>query len=484
MSQVTSAEQLAQMALDVNVLSERELQSVWSELGTRNVSLEDFSNLLQRKNLLTNYQVDRLMRGLKTGFIYGDYKILYLVGSGTFARVFRAVNQKTGKIHAVKVLRASKSNDPKEAELFRREGELGASLVHENIVPIHQVVSRPGEHYIVMDFVEGRNLREFYKIRRKFDPLEAAEIIAGMVAGLHYAFQKGVTHRDLKMSNVLVSSTGKAMLVDFGLAALEAESGGDAKNERAIDYAGLERSTGLRKDDDRSDIFFAGCIFYQMVSGKPPLSETRDRMQRLAKTRYQNIPPIISAAPDLPLPLARVIGKATEFDPDKRYQTPGDMLTDLKVSIRRVKTGGDSKKQELASREGIDEQGNARRIMIIESLVERQNLLRDLFKRNGYRVLVASDPDKAIDRFFDASSAADLALFCSSELGAEAVEGFNRFGKDASTRDVPAVLLLEETHAAWAEAACTANHRAVAIMPIKLRQLREMVLGVLGVEAI
>ena len=91
-------------------------------------------------------------------------------------------------------------------------------LKHPNIVEIHEVYSHGVTHYIVMDFVEGRNLREFYRARRRFDPMEAAEIMAGVMSGLTYALQQGITHRDLKMSNVLVSSEGDAKLVDFGLA--------------------------------------------------------------------------------------------------------------------------------------------------------------------------------------------------------------------------------------------------------------------------
>src|SRR6185503_19649949 len=93
-------------------------------------------------------------------------------------------------------------------DLFRREGEFGMKLKHPNIVEIHEVFSQNVTQYIVMDFVEGRNLREFYRARRRFDPMEAAEIMAGVTSGLTYALQQGVTHRDLKMSNVLVSSEG------------------------------------------------------------------------------------------------------------------------------------------------------------------------------------------------------------------------------------------------------------------------------------
>ncbi|MCC6493772.1 MAG: protein kinase, partial [Pirellulales bacterium] len=197
MATTLTAEKLAQRALDVNVLSEQDLQGVWGEFGTRNVEYEPFKQALVRRGLLTNYQIDRLVEGFRTGFFYGDYKIQYCVGAGTFARVFRATHAKTGELFAVKVLRArySRAGADDKRELFRREGELGAQLKHPNIVAIHEVVSNGATNYIVMDFVEGQNLRDFYKVRGKFDPLDSTRIAADMMAGLNYAFLKGITHR-------------------------------------------------------------------------------------------------------------------------------------------------------------------------------------------------------------------------------------------------------------------------------------------------
>lgn len=488
MANIRTAEQLAQRALDVNIVDETQLQSVWSELGSRTIPANVFEQALLRRGMLTQYQLDRLMRGLRTGFFYDDYKVLYCVGAGTFARVFRASHRKTGEMFAVKVLRNHFSNvktEPKNAdviEMFRREGELGQSLVHPNIVPIHEVVSRGVTHYIVMDFIEGRNLREFYRARRRFDPLEAANILAGIMAGLSYALQQGVTHRDLKMSNVLVSSEGEAKLVDFGLAGLDVdEDGGEGANPRTKDYAGLERATGVRKDDPRSDIFFAGNIFYQLLSGVPGIVETRDQGQQMGKSRFQNVTPIQEVAPRVPFQLAMIVHKAMEFDPDRRYQTPADMLTDIKLAIKRLTSSSESKRPEaeaLASSEGMDPSGQPRRLMVVESDVKMQDMLRDLFKRNGYRVLVSSDPERVMQRFFDNPQAADLVLFTTGTNGRSALEVFNRFGNEVATRDLPAVLLLDQQHAEWEEEAQMADHRVVAKMPIKLRQLREILVEI------
>jgi serine/threonine protein kinase len=496
MADIQTAEQLAQRALDVNVVDDGQLQTVWSELGSTNAPLADFQQALLRGGRLTQYQLERLMNGYRTGFYYGDYKVLYCVGAGTFARVYRATHKHTGTMVAVKVLRSRysnpKSTDPKTGksnklyiELFRREGEIGIRLKHPNIVEIHEVFSQGMTHYLALEFIEGQNLREFYRGKRRFQPLEAAHIMEGVMSGLNYALQQGITHRDLKMSNILLSSDGEPKLVDFGLAGVEGEvedESLDSISRRTVDYAGLERASGVRKDDQRTDIFFCGCIFYHMLAGQSALAESKDRAQA-GKARYTtDIKPILTLAPKLPMPLAMVVSKAMEFDPEKRYQTPSDMLVDLKLAIKRVKTaaeGGKAPGAEMESNEGVDAAtGQPRKLMIVESDVKMQDTLREQFKRNGYRVLVSADPNRVLSRFFDDTQAADLILFTTSNNGRTALEIFNRFGKEQQTRDIPAVLLLDQVHSDWAEEATVADHRVVAKMPIKMRELRELLVEV------
>lgn len=488
MAEIKTAEQLAQRALDVEVIDNTQLNAVWNELGSNEASLEAFQQAILRRELVTPYQLEKLMKpDVRTGFFFGQFKVLYFVGAGTFARVFRAVHRETGQMYAVKVLRSNMSN-PKEMnqkthkpnklyiELFRREGEFGMKLKHPNIVEIHEVHSQGMTHYIVMDFVEGRNLREFYRSGRRFDPIEAAEIMVGVTSALTYALQQGVTHRDLKMSNVLVSSEGTAKLVDFGLLGVQGASDPDLEgiSRRTVDYAGLERATGCRQDDPRTDIYFAGTILYQMLTAHPALPDNRDRAQA-GKARYQDIKPILELVPKLPLPLAVVVNKALEFDPEKRYQTPGDMLVELKLAIKRVKgakEGRVSGGTELHSDEGLDEQGQPRKLLIIESDVKMQDMLRELFKKNGYRVLVMSDPARVMDRFFQDPKAADAVLFTTISNGRAALDAFNRFAQEPSTRDLPTVLLLDQSHSSWDEKAQTSENRVVVKMPIKQRELR------------
>lgn len=484
MSELT-ADQLAQRAVDIGLIEPRQMEAVWSELGTREISTDDLCSHLQRRELLTNWQTERLLEGRRTGFFYGPYRVLYLVGAGTFARVYRAVHRETGEVFAVKVLRQRYSEDMTKTEQFLREASVVIPLRHQNIVQIHEVKSERGRYYMVMEFVEGQNLRDFVKVQKKLSVEKALSIITDILAGMDYAFQRGVTHRDMKLSNVLLAARGRAELVDFGLAAhegkLDDESLQNVSNARSIDYAALERATHVKKDDKRSDIYFAGCMFYHMLTGESPLLETRDRIQRLNVSRFSNVVPIGEREPDLPVRIRQIVEKAMSMKVDERYQTPGEMLADLKdakqtLTEKDSQVSGDSDepaaKKRAAKPNSETLEGNGFTVMLVESNAKVQDLLRDRLKKLGYRVLVIGSPERALARFEFGERAADCVIFGASQLGAEALEAFNSFGTSEQTKYVSAILLVDKKQVPWLKNAVTDEYHVVVDMPLKFGQFR------------
>ena len=489
-----TAEQIAQRAFDFDLLNERQLQEIWGEFGRRNVPAGEFVQFVLRRELLTNFQLDRLLKGERAGYFYGDYKVLYMVAGGSFARVYRAAHKETGVVRALKVLRKRYSDDPSQTEHFVREGQVGLSLRHINIVPIYEVYSKGLTHFLVMEFIEGRNLREFLKIRKKLDPAEATKLMIDITSGLRYAFEHGVFHRDIKLTNILISSKGQAKLVDFGLAGTDSniadEKLGETINARTIDYAGLERATGVRKDDQRSDIYFLGVIYYHMLTGHSPLHETRDRIQRLSKSRYVDIVPLTEVDPTTPKVVAAVVAQAMHIDPDKRYQTPSQMLVDLNLAAERIAAGEDrtgdeqgehgdlsraqADRERLAAALASDSQ--RRGLMIVESNTKMQDVFRQELKKAGYRVLVISDPRRALERFQDDTKPADVIVFSTGQIGETAVTAFQEFANGERTNSLPAILLLAAEHRSWANdvKGNLAPHRVVLEMPIKLAQLLDV----------
>lgn len=481
-----TTEKFAQRVVDVGLLDPARSQAVWSELGSREVSLEEYQAVLLRKQLLTRLQIERIMSNETTGFFYGKYKLLYLVGKGTFARVYRAEHIEKHDVVAVKVLRNQFLNDPERRDHFLREANLVMPLRHPNIVPIYAVSTERNRPYMVMEFVEGQNLREFMKVRKRFDVESGLRLAADIASGLDFAATRKVTHRDLKLSNVLVTSSGRAKLVDFGLAAI-AEAARDAKSstsgsQRSIDYAGLERVTNVKKDDPRSDIYFAGCIFYHLLSGEPPLLETRERAQRLNAARFRDVKPIIDYVPDLPGPVVAMISRAMELNPEKRFQTPGEMLAEIK-SVQRQLSGEEPEGGE-SSRAGLEREGEGHSVMVVEGNIEMQDALRDLLKRRGYRVLVIGDCRRALTRWEEANEPpAECAIFSTLEFGQDAIDAFNRFGELEAGRKIPAILFVDDKHRAAAKQARHAAHRVLLPLPLKVRQLRSTLLGLLKPQA-
>lgn len=479
-----SVDEIVQRAVALGLLTSDQLQDVWVSLGTQNVEPATLMQALQRQGHLTKYQADRLASGETTGFYYGKYRVLYAAGAGTFARVFRAVDSETGKIAAVKVLRNRFSSDPEAVSLFEREAELGMQLRHPNIVSIYGVFSEQNSHYMVMDFIEGQTLRQYVNVHKKIEYKIATRITTDICTGLDYAFKRAHLHRDMKLTNVLVSSSGKALLLDFGLAA-DANDKGDQKNQRAIDYAVLERSTGVRRDDKRSDIYFLGAMFYQMLSGVAPLGESKDRSKRLNKDRFYAVKPLRQVAPRVPAPLDFIVDKAMSLDPEKRYQSPAAMLADLELAVRKLEelgtTEAKTSEEDRASVSSLSLVHNAKKsserpvVCVVESNAELQDSFRTSLKNAGYRALVFTTAERVIERFAGTDAKVDCVLFNAQSLGANAVRGFNAMAKNEQTKDVPAILLLQETQVKWAAKALRTKWRVAVGMPITMKRILEVI---------
>src|SRR6185437_4283307 len=242
----------AQQILKLGLVAEEQLAEVLDELGAANPDLTQLLRVLERKSYLTPWQRGKLLKGDLDGFFLGGYRILYKISSGSFGRVFRADDPRSGRVVAVKVLRRRWSEDQQRIDLFLREGKVGLTLKHPNIVEVLAINRDPasGQYYLVLEFVEGGNLREILQIRKKLSVPESLRILEDAASGLAYAYARGMSHRDIKLTNLLISSTGEGKLVDFGLAQFFASfAKEEEKVDRTVDYAGLEKATGVKTGD-------------------------------------------------------------------------------------------------------------------------------------------------------------------------------------------------------------------------------------------
>ena len=495
MSELT-ADQLAQRALECRLLDARTIDRAVSKAGGRNVGYEELQTVFLQEELLTNWQITRMVEGQRQGYFYGNWKVLYLVGAGTFARVYRGCHTKTQDIKAIKVLRNRYSEDLETQDSFLREGKMVMKLRHPNIVPIYEVDEDKGRIYMVMDFVEGQNLRDYVRAHKKLKVKTVLNIVRDLAAGLDYAFEQGICHRDLKLSNVLLSTKGQAKIVDFGLAAVQTDDGKTENtfNQRSIDYAGLEKTTGVRRDDKRSDIYFLGCMLYHMLTGVSPLSESKDRSTRISAQRFQEVIPITNHEPNLPHRVVVLCHKLMDLNPEKRPQTPGLALKDIDHVIEAVEAGQvekydasltDQHAEDFENRVKKEVEGEGKTILLIESKVKIQDLLREKLKALGYRVLITSSPQRAIQRFdgLDAGEdkPADIVIFGSAGLGRVAVEAFDYFAK-GDWSSFPAIILVKpELNKLMSSVKINENQLALPL-PLKFKQLRAALRKLLDIK--
>ena len=177
-----SLNEFAKQLLHLRLADAGELQQCLGELPTALRTTDGLIDAMERRNLLTTYQANKLRKGDTSGFVLGDAKLLYRNGAGTFARVFRAVSLETGDMLGVKVLRQRWAEDPEAVAQFHREAKLLQPLRHPNLVPIFDVGIVENYHYFTMEFVVGGNLGDMMKIRGAVDPADATRIARDIAA--------------------------------------------------------------------------------------------------------------------------------------------------------------------------------------------------------------------------------------------------------------------------------------------------------------
>jgi serine/threonine protein kinase len=481
----TKVDETCRLLVRLQLVPQHQIDACLGHFGKRNCQVADVLKWCEDKGLLTSYQVGRIQKGEIDGLVLGPYKIMYRNASGSFARVYRACDLRTGRMVGLKVLRQRWSEDPKAVAEFRREAELGKGLLHENIVPIYEVGQSNGQHFLSMEFVEGGNLRDFINIRKKLSPQEATKCVLEMTCGLDYAFSRGSTHRDLKMTNVLMSSQGVAKLVDFGLAGVAEDMRDDGESaQRALEYATLEKNTGAPRNDPRSDMYFLGGIYYELLTGIPPLPRTKDRVERSQFTRYQKVRPVHELEPGVPRSVTAIVDRMMQLNPGLRFQAPGDALAPLRAAYAELCEGRQPGLSDAPSESTRPSIGAApapvHTIMCIEDRHRNQDYLREYFSKHGFRVLVLSDIQRGLARL--RTNPPDCMVIMGESLGERAVNGFNDAQALLGYSPKGLVLVLGEKQSAMKSRVSETDTARVLVQPVTLRDLRKVVRRTIGIS--
>ena len=452
------AASVAQLAQKTGVVTEAQLREVWEEIG-KTTDPHKLLRELERRGQLTPWQSHKLLKGDQDGYFLGGYRLLYKIASGSFGRVFRADDPRSGRVVAIKVLRRRWSEDQQRIDLFHREGKVGMTLQHPYIVEILAINqdATTGQYYMVMEFVEGGNLREILGIRKKLEPAESLKLMEDAVTGLFHAYKRGITHRDIKLTNILISSAGEAKLVDFGLAQIYANAGREEERvERTVDYAGLEKATGVKSGDVRSDIYFLGCVLYEMLTGRSPLEMTRDKHARMNPRRFSEVQPMRHEEVKGPPSLFALVETMMSLSPERRYQTPSQLLDAIKAVRREIESSGSNNDKAAAGPQTL---------FVVEADEGLQEKIRSKFKELGFRVLIAIDPTRALDRY--RQQPYQGLVIDAETTGEDGLLVFDRILAEADRHGAPlaGVLILGEEQADWVHRVHPRRTASVMVRP-------------------
>lgn len=294
------------------------------------------ANHLINANLITQWHADKIQDRKYKGFKLGKYKLLRLIGTGGMSSVYLAEHVLMKQKRAVKVLPKSRVNDSSYLARFHLEAQATASLDHPNIVRAYDVDNDGDQHFLVMEFIDGKDLQNIVKQEGPL-PLElACNYIAQTAVGLAYAHENNLIHRDIKPANLLIDDKGIVRILDLGLALYSDGAKASltvAHNENVLgtaDYLSPEQAVNSHKVDLRTDIYSLGCTLYFLLTGHPPFTDG-SLAQRIMKHQTTMPEDVRKDRPECPRDLVDICVKMMQKKSEKRYQNMNQVAQALET---------------------------------------------------------------------------------------------------------------------------------------------------------
>ncbi len=279
---------------------------------------------------------------LAPGTTVAGYRIETLIGRGGMGAVYRAAEEGLGRKVALKVIAPELAQDERFRERFLRESRIAASLDHPHVIPIYQAGDDDGLLFLAMRYVEGSDLAKVVAEDGALEPKRAVDLLSQIAEALDAAHEKGLIHRDVKPSNVLIAeSAGRehCYLGDFGLTKRTGSlSGVSVAGEivGTLEYVAPEQITGNALDE-RADVYSLGCVLYECLTGQSPFPRATDVALLWAHVHEEPTPPS-KARTDLPKELDTVLTRALAKEPGRRYRSAGELLAATRSALRLVET--------------------------------------------------------------------------------------------------------------------------------------------------
>ncbi|MBI1899607.1 MAG: serine/threonine protein kinase, partial [Planctomycetia bacterium] len=336
--------------------------------------------------LVTRWQADKLLEGRNRGFFLGKYKLLGHLGTGGMSSVYLAEHTRMERRVAIKVLPQKRVNDTSYLPRFYREAKAAAALHHPNIVLAHDVDNEGDTHYLVMEYIDGRDLQVMVKETGPLGYNEAANYIYQSARGLEHAHEAGLIHRDVKPANLLVDQKGTVKLLDLGLARFSEDTDRASITVEfeenvlgTADYLAPEQALNSHNIDHRADIYGLGCTLYFLLTGHPPFPEGT-LAQRIMKHQQEQAPPITKERPDAPPALVDICMKMMAKKVEDRYQNAAEVRAALGAFLQsrgvKVQAIEEAAATSPARRELVRNVREARRASVLSDSGDFARILR------------------------------------------------------------------------------------------------------------
>lgn len=269
---------------------------------------------------------------VKVGMMISNrYEIIEKIGTGGMSDVYKAKDHKLNRFVAIKVMKQEFSENQSFVDKFRVEAQAAAGLMHPNIVNVYDVGEERGINFIVMELVEGITLKRYIEKKSRLSGRETISIAIQVCMGIEAAHNNGIIHRDIKPQNIIISREGKAKVTDFGIAKAATSNTITSNVMGSVHYTSPEQARG-GFSDIKSDIYSMGITIFEMATGRVPFNgETTVAIA--IKHIQEEVPSPRSFVPDIPPALDGIVVKCCQKSPDRRYQSMGELIADLKYAL-------------------------------------------------------------------------------------------------------------------------------------------------------
>ena len=269
---------------------------------------------------------------IKIGMVVGErYEILEKIGMGGMSDVYKAKDHKLNRFVAVKVLKQEFSENANFVSKFRIEAQAAAGLMHPNIVNVYDVGEENGIYYIVMELVEGITLKKYIEKKARLSVKEAISIAIQVCMGIEAAHNNHIIHRDIKPQNIIISKEGKVKVTDFGIAKAATSNTITSNVMGSVHYTSPEQARG-GYSDEKSDVYSLGITMFEMLTGRVPFNGETTVAIAIKHIQEEMLSPREYVS-EIPVSVEQIVFKCCQKSPDRRYQSMGELIVDLKKSL-------------------------------------------------------------------------------------------------------------------------------------------------------